>query len=258
MFKAIAIAERDLKSWLNTFSFYLLAVLFLGLTGYFFWSGLSYFSYVSFQVASNPSLEVKGLNLVDGVLSSFIANMTLLLLLLIPIFSMRSFSEERRQKTLELLFTYPVSDFQIIFGKFLALMGVLTLLVLPTVAYFFLAEVVGAKFELASLLAGYGGLLLVGASFIALGIFVSSLTEHQAVSAGVGFTILLFFWIVGWLSEWTSPSLGTFFRELSLTEHLKDLTRGIIDTKDVSYFVLFILFFLLATLYSLEVRSWKR
>ena len=258
MFKTIAIASRDVKSWLNTFSFYILAVLFLGATGYFFWSGLSYFSLVSFKVATNPTLEVKGLNLTEGVLSVFLGNMTVLLLLLIPILTMRSFSEERRQKTLELLFTYPLSDLQIVFGKFLGLVSILILLTFPTILYFFLAQVVDAKFELASLLAGYFGILLVGASFVAFGMFVSSLTEHQAVSAGIGFTILLFFWIVGWLADWTSPALGNIFRELSLIEHFKDLTRGILDTKDVAFFVLFIAFFLFASFYSLEIRNWKR
>ncbi len=258
MSKIIAIASRDLKSWLNTFSFYILAVFFLGVTGYFFWSGLSYFSLISFQAASNPSLEVRGLNLTEGVLSVFLANLSALLLLLIPILTMRSLAEEKKQGTLELLFTYPISDFQIVIGKFFGLLSVLVLLVLPTAAYFLLAQIVGAKFEISSLFTGYFGLFLLGASFMALGMFTSSLTEHQAVSAGIGFVIILFFWIVGWIADWSSPALAGVFRELSLVEHFRDLARGIVDTRDVSYFVLFIGFFLFATLSTLEIRTWKR
>ncbi|MBI1978323.1 MAG: ABC transporter permease subunit, partial [Candidatus Omnitrophica bacterium] len=188
----------------------------------------------------------------------FLANVSVILLLLIPILTMRSFSEERRQGTLELLFTYPLTDVQIITGKFLGALAVIGVLTLPTVFYFLLARVVGAQFEATALVTGYFGLFLMAASYTALGIFMSSLTEHQAISAGIGFVILLFFWIVGWMAEWTSPGLSTVFRELSLVEHFQDLTRGIIDTKDLVFFILFISFFLFATLARLEIRSWKR
>ncbi len=248
MSKVIAIAARDLKSWLHTFSFYLFAAFFLAVSGYFFWSNISYFSLVSYQVATNPALEVRQLNLTEGVLSSFLASIAALLLLLIPLLTMRSFAEEKERGTFELLFTYPVSDIQIVLGKFIGILAVLILLISPTTAYF----------ETASLLFGYGGLFLVGASFAALGIFMSSLTERQAVSAGIGFALLLFFWIVGWMAEWTSPALGTIFREISLVEHFRDIARGIVDTKDVSFFLLFIAFFLFATLSTLEIRTWKR
>ena len=258
MTKILAIAERDIQGWLNGFSFYLFGGFFLAMTGYFFWSDLSYFSLVSFQVATNPAMEVKGLNLTEGVLGLFLANVAFLLLILIPLLTMRSFAEDKRLGTLELLFVYPLSDVQIVIGKFLSLLSLLFLLILPTLIYFLFASAVGAKFEIPSILGGYAGLFLVAASFTALGMFMSSITEHQAVSAGIGFAILLFFWIVGWMADWSSPALGAIFRELSLVEHFRDFTRGVVDTKDVIYFCLFIGFFLLSTLCTLEVRSWKR
>ena len=258
MSKIIALTSRDIKFWLNAFPFYLLTAFFLGVTGYFFWSELSYFSLVSFQAATNPDIQVRSLNLTENVLGLFLANIAFLMLLLIPILTMRSFSEERRLGTLELLFSYPVSDFRIVFGKFLALLIILLLLILPTVFYFLIAQLVGAQFEMSALATGYIGLFLVGASYAALGMFMSSLTEHQAVSAAIGFAILLFFWVVGWMADWTSPTLGRIFQELSLVEHLRDLTRGVVDTRDIVFFVLFIVFFLFATLCALEVRAWKR
>ena len=258
MSKIIALSLKDLRSWTNHFSFYILAAFFIGMTGYFFWSGLSYFSLVSFQVATNPEMQVKSLNLTEGVFSLFMANMTVLLLLLIPILTMKSFAEEKKLGTLELLFTYPVSDFQIVTGKFLGLLAVTSILVLPTISYFFLAQVIGAKFEIWTLLSGYLGLILISASFISFGMFMSSLTEHQVVSAGVGFAVLLFFWIAGWMADWTNPTLGAIFRELSLVIHYEDMTRGVLDTKDVAYFLFFIGFFLFASLATLEIRTWKR
>ena len=258
MFKVIAITSRDLASWFHAASFYFLTTLFFVLTGYFFWSDLSYFSLVSFQVATNPDLQVKSLNLTEGVLSVFLQNIAVVLLLLTPLFTMRSFAEEKSGGTLELLFTYPVSDVQIVWGKFLSLVGILAVFIFPTTVYFFLAQVVGAKFEWASLASGYLGLFLLGASFISLGMFVSSLTEHQAASAGIGFVILLLFWMAGWMSEWAGPALGRVLRECSLMGHFADLTRGVFDTKDIAFFLAFILFFLFATLLTLEIRSWRK
>lgn len=258
MFKIFAVAGRELRSYFNSFSFYLLATFFFGVTGYFFWSNMSYFSILSFQAATNPASRVGGLNLMEGVFSPFLANVAVLLLLLIPILSMKSFAEERKQGTIELLFCYPVSPFQVLLGKFLSLLGLVAFLILPTVVYYPLAKVVGAHFETQTLLTGYLGLFLVGASFASLGIFTSSITDHQAVSAGIGFAILLFFWIVGWMAEWTSPALAVIFRELSLIEHFRDLTRGVLDTRDLAYFILFIVFFLFASLNVVEIRTWKR
>ena len=258
MSKIITISLRDFKSWMNHFSFYLLAAFFLAMTGYFFWSGLSYFSLVSFQVATNPTMQVRSLNLTEGVFSLFMANMTVLLLLLIPILIMKSFAEEKKFGTLELLFSYPLSDFQIVLGKFFGLLGIALVLILPTLSYFFLAEVVGAKFEPQTLATGYLGLILISASFISFGMFMSSLTEHQVVSAGIGFAVLLFFWIIGWLADWTNPQLGAIFRELSLVLHFEGMTRGVLDTKDFAYFIFFTVFFLFSTLATLEIRTWKR
>lgn len=258
MTQIIAIAKRDFKSWTSTFSFYVLAAFFLGLTGYFFWSGLSYFSLVSFQAATQPAMQINGLNLTEGVFSVFMSNMAIILLLFIPILTMKSFAEERKLGTLELLFSYPITNAQIILGKFLGLFLLISVFILPTVSYFFLAEVVGAKFELFTIGTGYFGLLLLGAAFIAFGMLLSSLTEHQVVSSGIGFAVLLFFWMIAWLADWMNPSLGGIFKELSLVVHFQDLTRGILDTKDIAYFIIFILFFLFATLATLEIRLWKR
>ncbi len=258
MFRALAIAWRDVFSNLNSFSFYLLLAFFFGVSGYFYWSCMSYFSLMSFQAATNPTAQVQGLNLIDGVLSPFLSNLSVLLLLMIPILTMRSFSEEKRAGTLELLFSYPVSDFEIVMGKFVGLFMLAMFLIVPTAIYFLLGKVVGAHFESWTLVSGYVGLLLITSSFIALGMFVSSLTEHQAVSAGIGFSLLLLFWVVGWVADWSSPALGRVFRELSLTEHFYDLTRGVLDTRDIGFFILFTGFFLFATLCSIEVRTWKK
>ena len=258
MLKTLAITGREVKTSLNSFAFYLSVMFFLGVSGYFFWSNMCYFSLISYQVATNPAVQANRLNLTESVFGPFLANVSVLLLLFVPLFTMRSFAEECKMGTIELLFTYPVSNLQILMGKFCAIVILLLILVAPTLVYYLFAHQVSAKFELNSLITGYLGLFLVGAGFTALGIFISSLTDNQAVSAGIGFTLLLFFWISGWVADWTSPMIGHLFRELSLVEHFRDFTRGVVDTKDVAYFILFIAFFLFATLCSIEIRTWRR
>ncbi len=146
MSKVIAIAWRDVASYLNSFSFYLVLAFFTGIAAYFFWSGVSYFSLVSFQAAATPSAAGQGLNLTEAVFSPFLLNVSVLLLLFIPILTMRTFSEERKMGTFELLVTYPVSDIQIVLGKWLGMICLMVLLTAPTISYFFLARTAQAQF----------------------------------------------------------------------------------------------------------------
>ena len=254
----MTIALKDLRSYYHSFSFYFLFAMFAAISGFFFWLALNHFALASFQAQTTQDIALRAVNMTDGVISPFIGNLCALALLVIPILSMRAFSEERKAGTLELLVTYPVSDFQIVLGKFVALMTLFLFMILPTTFYFLMAAVIRAKFEVLSLVSGYAGLWLVAMSFASLCLFVSSLTSEQVVSTGIGFLLLLFFWIVGWIAEWVNPSIGFIFRELSLVEHLRDFSRGIIDTKDVAFYLIFVSFFLFATLSVLEVRSWKR
>ena len=258
MSAVLAIMNREIKSFTQTFSFYLLLAFFWGVTGYFYLSNLSFFSLHCFQAAVRPGTVPSGLNLVEWVLSPFLANVSVLLLLMVPILSSRCFSDERRQGTLELLYTYPVTEFQILAGKYLALLYFVLILILPTGLYFPLAMPVKAYFEPQAVVTGYAGLFLVGATFSALGLFVSTLTENHVVSAGIVFALLLFFWIVGWVAEWANPFWAAFFSELSLVEHFRDFTKGIIDTRDLIFFLLMIFYFLFAALSVMEVRTWKK
>lgn len=191
---SLAIARREIRSFTQTFSFYVLEAFFLGIAGYFFLANMSFFSINSVQAAAYQHASMKQLNLVEWVLSPFLANVCVLLLLAIPIFSARSFADESKQGTLELLYTYPISDLEILAGKYLALLVLILILISPTFLYFPLASPVKAHFEMNAVMTGYLGLFLLGASFAALGLFVSSLTHNQVVSSGIGFALILFFW----------------------------------------------------------------
>jgi ABC-2 type transport system permease protein len=169
---------------------------------------------------------------------------------------MRLFAEERRSGTIELLLTYPIRDGAVLLGKYLAALamyGVMLLftLVYPAVVLYF------ARVEWGVLGAGYLGLLLMGATFLAVGIFASSLTENQIVASIITFGILLIFWVIGWSADYAGGPWGRVLSHISLLEHFDSFAKGVLDTKDILYYVNFTIVALFLTLRSLEARRWK-
>jgi ABC-2 type transport system permease protein len=228
---------------------------FLLISGYFFASIFAFFNLVSMQSAMNPSMA-RDLNVTDSVMRPVFSNISVILLLLMPLITMRLFAEERRSGTIELLLTYPVRDGAVLIGKYLAalalygLMLALTLLYPAIVVYF-------ARLEWGPLLTGYLGLVLMGATFLAVGIFASSLTENQIVASITTFGVLLIFWVIGWSAEYAGGPWGKVLSHLSILEHFDSFAKGILDTKDVIYYLNFTLLALFLTLRSLEARRWK-
>jgi ABC-2 type transport system permease protein len=169
---------------------------------------------------------------------------------------MRLFAEERRSGTIELLLTYPVRDGAVLLGKFVAAlvlyatMLVLTLLYPGIVAYF-------VRLEWGPLLTGYIGLLLMGATFIAVGVCISSFFENQIMAGTVTFLVLLMFWVIGWSGDAAGGIWKTILSELSIIEHFDTFAKGILDTKDVIYYLNFTILALFIGLKSLEARRWK-
>jgi ABC-2 type transport system permease protein len=183
-------------------------------------------------------------------------NMSVVLLFFIPMLTMRLFAEETRSGTIELLLTYPVRDGEVLAGKYLAslalfaLLLALTLLYPGLVAYF-------TRVEWGPIFTGYLGLLLTGAVFLAVGVLVSSMTENQIVAGFGTFGILLAFWIVGWGAEFAGGALRGVLQYLSIGDHLDGFTRGLIDTKDLVYYVSGVVLALFLTLRSLDSKRWK-
>jgi ABC-2 type transport system permease protein len=169
---------------------------------------------------------------------------------------MRLFSEEKKLGTIELLWTYPVRDWEIVAGKFLAswlfyLLMVAGTATCPVVFYWFY------QFDPGPLLAAYLGLILLGTAFITCGVFVSSLTENQVVSAMVTYGILVFFWFMTWNESIASDRVLSVLLQLSLFDRFFNFARGVIDTKDIVFLLAFSAFFLALTLLSLGTRTWR-
>jgi ABC-2 type transport system permease protein len=242
--KFAAILEKELRSYFSSLLAYVVMAVFLVLSGFFFYTNLAFF------------ITMGGFDLNRGLWQYQFHDMRLVLLLIAPLLTMRLFAEERRQGTLELLWTYPLRDASLIGAKYAAAFVVLMAMLVLTLAYpATIALIYPVAFS--SVLVGYLGLLLLGASFLACGIFVSSLTESQLVAGTVTFGMLLFFWVITWNQAAANDRLVAALTQVSLFDRFYLFARGAIDSKDLVFFALFIGFFLFLTLLSLESRHWR-
>ena len=249
------IFKKEMRLYFTSPVAYVVLTIFLVIAGWFFYNIFAFFTLASMQSAMNPAMA-RELNVTDSVMRPLVSNISVILLLLMPLVTMRLFAEERRSGTIELLLTYPVRDGAVLVGKYLAalalyaLMLALTLLYPGIVVYF-------ARLEWGPLVTGYAGLLLMGGTFIAVGIFASSLSENQIVASITTFGILLILWVIGWSADYVGGVWGKVLQHLSLIEHNDNFAKGVLDTKDVIYYLNFIALALFLTLRSLEARRWK-
>jgi len=251
----LIVLKKDLYIIFASPIFYAASFIFFLVGGYFFYSNVAYFSILCLQAASNPFLSEK-LNLTHMAVSPFFGDMAVILLLILPLITMRLYAEERRSGTIELLFTYPLSDVETLLGKFLAAMVVLIVMLVGTLPYMLILDSFAAL-DWGVVISGYLGILLLGASFISLGLFTSSLTENQIVAAVLSFGALIFFWSLGWARNMAGPLLGKVLSHISIITHLDPFTMGLIDTRDILFYLLFVLFWLLLTLRFLNARYWR-
>jgi ABC-2 type transport system permease protein len=251
----LAVFRKETANFFVSPIAYAVITIFLLIVGFIFWANVSYMSMFSLKAANNPMVAER-INVTDFIVRPLMQNMGFILLFVMPLITMRLFSEEKKSGCIELLLTYPVSDFGVLAGKFAAAIFLLLTLLAGTL------PMMGLLFGLSepepgTILSGYLGLILMGTSFLALGIFISSLTENQIVSAAASFGAALLFWILGWSSSLTGDKIGAVLQQLAILEHLESFNKGVIALADVSFFVLFTAFFLFLTMRSLETHRWR-
>jgi ABC-2 type transport system permease protein len=239
---------------------YIFIGLFLFLSAYFF----NYFLSAMIQQASMmamqgmrfgapPEVDVPG-----QVMRAFFGLLSTLILFFTPILTMGVYAEERKRGTMELLMTSPVTETQIVLGKFLASLTLFALMLLPTASYLiFMCLRSDPMPPWRMLLAGYAGVLLLGGSLLALGTFISSLTENQLIAAVLTFAAFLFVWVLD-LGSNASGGIGAVVQYLSVIRHYDDFTRGIIDTSALIYYLSFIALFIFLTVRSIDSMRWRR
>lgn len=245
------IAGREFRSIFNTTIGWLVMAGFLLLTGYFWASMLTYYAANSAIMAANPYAGAP-MSFGDGLFVPFFGNTAVVLMLACPAISMRLFSEEQKQRTLELLLTSPVSTIEIVLGKFLGAVGFVAVLLLGTAIGPLLLEL-RADPDLGAVAAGYAGLLLFTSATLAMGMLFSALTANQIVALVLGFVSALTLWILSWASQ--DPT--SVFVELATVTHVQPLLTGVLNAKDLAYFAGFIGFFLFATWQRIESFRWS-
>src|SRR6476469_9074440 len=237
----LAIAGKELRSYFASPIAYIIIGLFALLFGWFFYVYLHVF------VEQSQRMEM-----IRGVLQ----NAAVIILFVMPMITMRTYSEEKRSGTIELLLTSPLTDLDIILGKFLGAMGLYAAMLAITLIHVGLLFVFGNP-EWRPVVTTYLGLLLMGGCFISVGLLISSLTKNQIVSGMVTFAVFLLLWVINWIASFTGPTTQSVLNYLSITDHFDDFTRGILDTKHLIYYFSVMSFGLFLTSRSVDTERWK-
>jgi ABC-2 type transport system permease protein len=248
-----AIAGKELRGYFASPIAWVMMGLFALIFGWFFMAYLSWFVQNSMQSQFGGAPQM---NVNERLLRPLLSNASVIVLFLLPMITMRTYSEEKRSGTIELLLTSPLKDMEIIIGKFIGAVGLYAALLAVTLLYVAILFLYGNP-EWRPLLAGYLGLLLLGSCFIALGLFISSTTKNQMVAGAATFIVALLFWIVSWMADTSGPTAASILRYLSITEHFDDFGKGVIDTKHLIFYLSFIAFGLFLTLRSVDSERWR-
>lgn len=237
---------KEINGFFSTTIGYLVIIVFLALNGVFLWLLPG-----TFNLLDSTYANIDGLFLLSPWMFLF----------LIPAITMKMFADEKKTGTIELLLTRPYTDFQIVFAKYLAAFVLVFIAILPTLVYFYgiyqLGNPVG-NIDTGATIGSYIGLLFLGGSYAAIGLFASSITDNQVVSFIIG-ALLCFLIYIGFdqiadLGNFSGNAL--LILNLGINEHYVSMSRGVIDLRDVGYFISLILIFLLATRLVLQSRKW--
>ena len=265
-----AMFKRELTHYFTSPIAYVVLIIFSVLAGWFYVQGflipysLYCQQYDMMQLQQNPMMphQMPAPNFTELIVPSLFSTFSIILIFLVPLLTMRSISEEKREGTIELLYTYPVSDFQVILAKYAAALVVFSFTVVLCAFYLYVPEIIkegGGVVEWKPALSALLGFFLLGAASIALGFIFSAVTENQIVAAALTFALLLFLWVVGWASqsdqvEGWAKSLA---KAVSLTNRSDGLFKGLVHLSDLVFFFCVMVGALFITMRSLESHRWR-
>jgi ABC-2 type transport system permease protein len=240
----LAIAHKELKGYFASPIAYVVIGMYALMFGFFFYA---------YVMGSSNAPQI---NINEQLIRPVFLNAMVIFLFVLPMVTMRTYSEEKRSGTIELLLTAPLTDLQIILGKFLGAMGLYATMLAVTLIHIGLLYWIGNP-EWIPIATTYLGLLLMGGCFISVGLLISSLTKNQIVAVMATFTVFLMLWVINWIASFMGPRTQAVLNYLSITDHLDDFTRGVIDTKHLLYYVSFIAFGLFLTARSVDTERWR-
>ena len=254
MSNIIAIAQKEIRAYFASPIAYVVIGLFALLFGWFYVSILNWF--VDEGMRMSMGMGPANMNVNQQMIRPLLLNMTVVLLFVLPMITMRTYSEEKRSGTIELLLTSPISDIEIIVGKFLGAMTLYGAMLGVTLIYIAVLFAVGNP-EWKPVATAYLGLLLLGGCFISVGMLISSFTKNQIVAGMVTFAVFLLLWVIDWIGSFAGPTVEQLVNYLSITQHFDDFAKGVIDTKHLIYYVSFITFGLFLTAKSVDSERWR-
>ena len=256
MTNILAIAQKELKAYFASPIAYIVIGFWALLYGYFFVAILQFFVRQSMQMNQFGMQGPQSMNVNQQLIRPLLQNVNILVLFLMPMVTMRTYSEEKRSGTIELLLTSPVTDFQIIMGKFLGAMALYGCMLAVTLIHIGLLFMYGNP-EWKPILTTYIGLILFGGCFVSLGLFISSLTKNQIVAGMVTFAVFLMLWIITWIGSFSGPTVDKITQYISILDHLDDFGKGVLDTTHIIYYLSFITFGLFLTAKSVDSERWR-
>jgi ABC-2 type transport system permease protein len=254
MRNVITIYQKELKSYFSSPIAYGLMAFFALLSGWFFYLYVAIF--VDRSLQSQMAGRPQPMDMMEWVVRPILMNVSVIGLFMIPMISMRLFAEEKRAGTIELLATSPVRDMEIILGKWFAALT-LYLCILAIAGLNLLLLFAYGKPDWKPILVGFLGLLLQGGTLLALGTFISTTSRNQIIAGTATFAICLLLWVLDWVSAFNSEAWAKVVGYLSVVTHFEPFSKGVIDTKDVVFYLSMIFLGLFLTSRSLESLRWR-
>ncbi|HEY6361615.1 MAG TPA: ABC transporter permease [Vicinamibacterales bacterium] len=254
MSNILAIAHREIKAYFGSPIAYIVIGFFALMFGYFYYALLVFFDQNSMRMAGMGGGQTVNIN--EQMIRPVFLNSSVILLFVLPLITMRTYSEEKRSGTIELLLTSPLTDFQIIMGKFLGAMTLYAAMLGITLIHIGVLFAFGDP-EWRPVVTAYLGMLLMGGCFIAVGLLISSMTKNQIVAGMITFAVFLMLWVINWIASFTGPTTQAVLNYLSITGHLDDFTNGVLDTRHLVYYLSFITFGLFLTARSVDTERWR-
>jgi ABC-2 type transport system permease protein len=250
----LTICRKEMQSYFRSPIAYTVIALWALIGGFFFYFGLSFFVQRSMESAMMGQSMPMDIN--EWIVRPLLSNVNVVALFLIPLITMRLFAEEKRSGTIELLMTSPMNDIEIVLGKWLAAVGLYSIMLLVSLLHMAVLFRYGQP-DWRPLAVGYLGLLLQGGCLLAIGTFLSTTTSNQIVAGALGFSISLLLFVLNWVSEFGSSVTEKVIGYMSVQQHFESFSKGVIDSKDIIFYVTFIALGLFLTSRSLESVRWR-
>lgn len=261
MRNTLAVYSREMRSYFSSPVFFILSAVFVLVLGNMFKDAYFDFASRTMQIMReviNYRRTIPHIN-VNLVANQMFTYMDFLFILIVPLLTMRLYAEEKKNGTMELLMTSPITTTQVMLGKFLSCLTIYAILMGLTLLFNILLMIQsGFQLDWGPVFSSYIGTLLLGTTLISIGMFFSSLTENQIVAAAVSLTFILGLWLMIFTARFFGPPFNQFFSYLSLSEHLDAFAVGFIHIKHLLYYVSMTTFWMILTGLTVESARWRQ